>query len=67
MKGIKMINQWQQGDVIGIRIDAVPAGAKSIKPIDNKIVVMHGESGHTHVIKSNTASADVLTYQDLYK
>ena len=43
--------QLQQGDTIYIKRSAVPSGAKETGRC--KIVVAHGESGHSHVIESD--------------
>jgi hypothetical protein len=52
-------NQLQQGDVIGRRLDKLPDGCMEVKRIQGHIVVMHGESGHTHVIED----LDALFYE----
>lgn len=45
---------WQQGDVIGRKLDQLPDG----KPVllgRKKLVLAHGESSHSHVIDSPAA------------
>jgi hypothetical protein len=45
---------WQQGDVLGVRLDSMPPGEQ--KSIARKrLVVAHGESGHSHVIEDDEA------------
>ena len=45
---------WQQGDVIGRKLDSMPAGEQ--KQIGKKrLVLAHGESGHSHVIEDDEA------------
>lgn len=44
------MKQFQQGDVIFKRADVLPEGCTEVKRKNGKIVVMHGEGGHTHVI-----------------
>jgi len=51
---MKNIKCWQQGDVIGKKINELPAG--EVKVISQrKCVVAHGESGHSHVIEDEDA------------
>lgn len=45
-----MTNQNQQGDVLLKRVNQVPDGAKKVARQNGRIVVMHGEQGHTHAI-----------------
>lgn len=45
-----MTNQNQQGDVLMKRIGNLPNGAKELERQNGRIVVMHGEQGHTHAI-----------------
>ena len=45
-----MNDQNQQGDVLMRRIDTLPEGCKEVKRQNGRIIVMHGESGHTHAI-----------------
>ena len=48
------INTFQQGDVIGKKLTKLPAGER--KQIATKrLVVAHGESGHSHVIEDDEA------------
>jgi hypothetical protein len=44
------IQQFQQGDVLGKRIEFLPEGIKLVPLKNGLIVVMHGENGHTHAI-----------------
>ena len=43
-------DQQAQGDVLLQYISKLPEGCKEVPRIDGRIVVMHGEGGHTHVI-----------------
>lgn len=45
-----MNSDRQQGDVLLKAIKLLPEGCKEVKRNNGRIVVMHGESGHTHVI-----------------
>ena len=45
---------FQQGDVIGRKLEAMPAG-EQVKLGRNRLVVAHGESGHSHVIEDDEA------------
>lgn len=45
---------FQQGDVLAVRLDKLPCGEKKIIS-SKRIVVAHGESGHSHVIESDDA------------
>lgn len=47
-------NSFQQGDVIGKRLDKMPdiAGAKITR---RRLVLAHGESGHSHIIEDDEA------------
>lgn len=55
MKRIKTARTtWQQGDVIGTKLDSMPKGEQ--KSIGMKrLVLAHGESGHSHVIEDDEA------------
>lgn len=45
---------WQQGDVIGRKLDVMPSGErKSVAKM--RCVIAHGESGHSHVIEDDDA------------
>jgi hypothetical protein len=45
---------FQQGDVIGRKLDNIPEG--TIKSLGrNRLVLAHGESGHSHVIEDDEA------------
>jgi hypothetical protein len=45
---------FQQGDVIGRKLEALPAGDQ--KSLGRKrLVLAHGESGHSHVIEDDEA------------
>ena len=51
--------QWQQGDVLGLPVKAVPAGCKTIKD-KRGVVLAEGEiSGHYHAIED----ADVALFE----
>lgn len=45
-----MTNQNQQGDVLMKRVKQLPNGCKEVQRQNGRIVVMHGEQGHTHAI-----------------
>ncbi|MDE2097632.1 MAG: hypothetical protein KGL39_10325 [Patescibacteria group bacterium] len=47
-------NDFQQGDVLGVRIKSMPSGEQKIIA-RKRLVVAHGESGHSHVIEDNDA------------
>jgi hypothetical protein len=49
----------QQGDVNLKYIDALPEGCKEVPRVNGRIIVMHGESGHTHVI----SDVDAMFYE----
>lgn len=49
----------QQGDVLLKAIEALPDGCKEVKRKEGRIVVMHGEGGHTHVI----TDVDAMFYE----
>ena len=52
MKKNKM--QYQQGDVVLKRLETMPQG-KTIIIARGRIVVAHGESGHSHVVEDDEA------------
>lgn len=39
-----------QGDMMLIRIDALPDGLKEITPSEGKHILAHSETGHNHVV-----------------
>jgi hypothetical protein len=45
---------WQQGDILGVKLESMPAGNKKVVST-KKLVVAHGESGHSHVIEDDEA------------
>lgn len=45
------MNQLQQGDVNLTKIISIPHGVRKVKKSKLGYVLMHGESGNTHVIK----------------
>jgi hypothetical protein len=47
-------NQLQQGDVILLKLKAMPAGEQKRLAV-GRCVVAHGESGHSHVIEDDEA------------
>ena len=47
-------NTFQQGDVIGKKLISMPAGERK-KIAVKRLVVAHGESGHSHVIEDDEA------------
>lgn len=45
---------FQQGDVVGVKLTAIPEGAQ--KHLGRKrLILAHGESGHSHVIEDEEA------------
>jgi len=54
-----MIKQTQQGDVLLKLVNELPTGAVEVKRQNGRIVVMHGEQGHTHAIDD----VDALFYE----
>ena len=54
MRTKKALKNFQQGDVVGIRLSEMPAGLQ--KTLSRKrLVLAHGESGHSHVIEDDEA------------
>ena len=50
---------FQQGDVIGRKLEAMPAGKQKI--ISRKrLVLAHGESGHSHVIEATEDDCELI-------
>ncbi len=47
-----------QGDVMLVRIDALPCGLHEIAPTDGTIIVTHSETGHHHVIVLDREDAE---------
>jgi hypothetical protein len=45
---------WQQGDVLGRKLDKLPEGEQKTVAT-RRLVVAHGESGHSHVIEDDEA------------
>ncbi len=43
-------NNWQQGDVLGRRLDQMPEGEPK-RIGTRRLVLAHGESGHSHVVE----------------
>lgn len=50
----KIKSTFQQGDVLGRKLDKLPDGEQQIIA-RKRLVVAHGESGHSHVIEDNEA------------
>jgi hypothetical protein len=46
---------FQQGDVLGVRVESAPAGKRE-HVTRKRLVVAHGESGHSHVIEDDNAT-----------
>lgn len=56
------IKGYQQGDCLVLRRDAMPEGAKPVKPAPRGYVLAEGEhTGHAHVIE---ATPDVEMFED---
>lgn len=53
-KKTNAVKTFQQGDVIGRRLEAVPDGTATVIG-RNRLVLAHGESGHSHVIEDDEA------------
>lgn len=51
--------QNQQGDVLLQKISSLPEGCKEVSREEGRIIVMHGESGHTHAI----TDVDAMFYE----
>lgn len=49
----------QQGDVLLKSVKELPFGCKEVKRQEGRIVVMHGEGGHTHCIND----VDAMFYE----
>jgi len=45
---------WQQGDLIGRKLASMPEG-KINQTTHKRLVLAHGESGHSHVIEDDEA------------
>ena len=55
------MNKIQQGDVILVRVDSIPAGAKPAKTDRRGIVLAEGEThGHAHVMDRASASMSMF-------
>ncbi len=54
MKVKKTIKDFQQGDVIGKKLSTMPSGDSKIIA-RSRLVLAHGESGHSHVIEDDEA------------
>jgi hypothetical protein len=52
-------DQFQQGDVILRRLDAMPEGKAKVVS-KGRCVVAHGESGHSHVIDAPESEAELI-------
>jgi len=55
------VNAAAQGDLYLQRVDAVPEGFVATKPVENRYVVAHSETGHHHVVE---AEPEVNYYTD---
>lgn len=54
MKTKIVSRNWQQGDLFGRKLDAMPDGEKVVIS-KLRCVLAHGESGHSHVVESEDA------------
>ena len=53
--------QIQQGDVIGHKVDKIPATARRVQPVGGRLIVAEGEAtGHAHAIQ---ATPDVALFE----
>ena len=58
------MKMWQQGDVIGVRVDDIPGSAKRIAPTERGHVLAEGEAtGHFHAI-ADAPSVDLFESPD---
>lgn len=39
-----------QGDMLLVRIGALPAGLEAVAPVDGAYILAHSETGHNHVV-----------------
>lgn len=46
--------QAAQGDILIIKIDALPDGVEEVKPKGADVIVTHSETGHHHVMDRKT-------------
>lgn len=46
----KFKNYAAQGDVMFVRVSALPDAVKALEPVNGRIVVTHSETGHDHVM-----------------
>ena len=45
------MNQFQHGDVLGLRVSEMPQGVKKVKPRSGRYILADGEAtGHAHAI-----------------
>lgn len=59
-----MKNQHQQGDVLMLRIDALPKNVKKVKPKNGRHILAEGEAtGHAHAI-SDIKNCDFFQEED---
>jgi hypothetical protein len=54
MKIKKAKQSWQQGDVIGRKLCEMPVGEHKVLG-RKRVVLAHGESGHSHVVEEDEA------------
>ncbi len=45
-------NVCAQGDIIILRVDALPKDVEQVQPEDGKVIVTHSETGHHHVMEA---------------
>lgn len=45
---------WQQGDVLGVKLEKMPTGKQKLIS-KQRLIIAHGESGHSHVIEDDEA------------
>lgn len=53
-KGQQVQSTFQQGDVLGRKLETMPKG-KAVIVSSGRCVLAHGESGHSHVIEDDEA------------
>ena len=56
-------NMAAQGDILLIKIDALPKGVVAVEPENGRHIVAHSETGHHHVIERERAGAVTTMYR----
>jgi len=66
MKNKTAKRTFQQGDVIGRKLDAMPEGTP-INITRKRLVLAHGENGHSHIIEDDEAELITIGERMLLK